>query len=139
MTIQEWYARAVAAGLMPDWKNIIAYWSGDTANVYNDDTDQYIETGIEVDEFDHIQLRSNGKDLYSLEWRKPTEHDIGKMCWFWSYNFITCLSKLHTILSHHACSQNTYMGNSVHACYCLLADHGAIAPTEADFLKAYGE
>jgi hypothetical protein len=126
MTITEWFARAVAAGLMPEWKNVIAYWSGDTANVYNDDTDESFQTGIDVDEFDCIQLRKDGKDLYSLEWRKPTKQDVGRMCWC-NQSYCGRFELLY---------QKIYEDSDISNC---LADHGAIAPTEADFLKAYGE
>lgn len=83
-----------------------------------------------------IQLRKDGKDLYSLEWRRPTEQDIGKMCWFadvcFDDNKRLHLDSLYGI-------ENTYLDTHDNGFeHCLLADHGQLAPTEEDFKRIYG-
>jgi hypothetical protein len=130
MTITEWFCRAVTAGLMPEYKNISVNAVGTNIHmIYDVDTDNLITTVYTIQtegEDDSIQLRKDGKDLYSLEWRKPTKQDVGRMCWC-NQSYCGRFELLY---------QKIYEDSDISNC---LADHGAIAPTEADFLKAYGE
>jgi hypothetical protein len=132
MKITEWFARAVVAGLMRTSSDLKATYDGYNWIITDD------QTGFEVDndvvdsaEYigDEIQLRKDGKDLYSLEWRKPTESDIGKMCWYYDEEFssITLFDFSYTDLKGIEESGEEY----------LIADHGQIAPNEADFKRIY--
>lgn len=145
MKITEWFARAVAAWLMPEWENIFATyeWDYETWVLTNSEKNTkeiwlhdcfdpipYIN-GAE-DTLQYIQLRKNGKDLYSLEWRKPTEQDVSKMCWFYDADSIgITLSTLAVCDFQRRQYDEDY--------FFLLADHGRLAPTEADFKRIYGE
>ena len=93
-TIQQYFAEMSAAGLVPDCKqahNIYACqvnwfecWhiklmeknQRDPFSVIIIPYNIIAKSGISV-----IQLRKDGKDLVKLEWQKPTEQDVGKMCW----------------------------------------------------------
>lgn len=138
MNITEWFARAVAAGLMPEWEDIIASTGVNKTNrIWRlEDPNYNISTWIPYNlqwgvPGEKIVLRRKGKDLYSLEWRKPTEQDVGKMCWFYDSdeNYITL-----AILAICDFQRRQYDEDY----FFLLADHGQIAPTEADFIKEYG-
>lgn len=140
LSVTEWFARAVAAGLMPECKEVTAiflkisgdyFWVITGGNSWQDMKTYYSITSDLISESNDkkITLRSNGKDLYSLEWTKPTEQDVGKMCWFWNRSAISLVA-----LDYHRLN---LIANNVDFCG-LLADHGQIAPTEADFLKVYG-
>jgi hypothetical protein len=94
MNIKEYWARLVSAGLAPDWKNVWAYWDDNGYRIQNpiDISNHYalytpLPICIKSDET--IQLRKDGIDQYKLEWREPTEQDIGKECWFSEDGFKT--------------------------------------------------
>lgn len=150
MKITEWFARLVAAGLIPTkWDNIETIYKPSKGwviyNNHPNDSDVIVvkhKVGQGKD-YCIIQLRKDGKDLYSLEWRKPTSEDIGKMCWFYDNNKdIVLLSEIRQYWS----LSNTFQPekfcfeeDQFSYYYCLLADHGQIAPTEDDFKQVYGE
>jgi hypothetical protein len=143
MKITEWFARAVAAGLMPECKEITAiflkisgdyFWVITGGNSWQDMKTYYSIPSDLVSESNDkkITLHSNGKDLYSLEWRKPTKQDVGKMCWLLTIDsFDGKVIMLISLAEEDLYSEFSYQ--------ILLADHGQIAPTEADFLKVYGD
>jgi hypothetical protein len=145
MKITEYWATLVAVGLAHKFKNVEARldinfkktptWfikvdNGGTSwcNWQVDDCE--LQEGHKI-----VQLRKDGKDLYKLEWRKPTLDDVGKMCWFSTGYGSMELAKLKEIkLGYKADTITSYEYN-----YCLLADHGQVSPTEADFKRIYGE
>ncbi len=140
LTIQEWFARAVAAGLMPDDEDIsgrIVFTEGKrTIMLFNESKEIY-----RVEELwnsnstvigNDTQLRKDGKDLFGLEWRKPTEGDVGKMCWLsttdaYDRKIVMCI----TLTEEDLYSEFSYQ--------TLIADHGQISPTEQNFKRIYGE
>ena len=155
MRITEWFARAVAAGLMPDDEDIsgrIVFTEGKrTIMLFNESKEIY-----RVEELwnsnstvigNDTQLRKDGKDLFGLEWRKPTEGDVGKMCWFYSnrnhkdktvycaelFEFQNEFNVMGTKFIYHLAGEYARPEK-----YCLLADHNQVAPTEADFKRIYG-
>ena len=145
MDIKEYWARLVASGLAPDWEsieNIIAIYDGEywVIQIYSSDSLLYAyranKYSIESSECigDEIQLRKDGVDLYHLDWRKPTEQDIGKMFWFYNddYNAI--------VLANLEVENGQYKYDFRLPPYdCLLASHGQIAPTIEDFKQVYGD
>ncbi len=136
MKITEWFARAVAAGLMPDWKNIYVKRNHeDSIMFYNNiNCDEEIMLNYDSNIYvEDCQLRKDGKDLFKLEWRKPTEHDVRKMCWFIDGDNII-LAELKNILNDRMHKYRTNFDGFV---YCILADHGQIAPTKEDFERVY--
>lgn len=141
LTITEWFARAVAVGLMPDVEGIYAEWSERDGfwELYIDNTlMQNIIICSDGKKSEQIQLRKDGKDLFELEWRKPTESDIGKMCWVRHYDRTIKLLLIENVRINSRVS--FINSNSLYEIKdCLLADHGQIAPTEADFKRIYGE
>ena len=152
MTITEYFARMCAAGLAPDWDNIWAL-EVDNKTVYLADMD-FIHCAIghshkatlihDVSTTQReIQLRKDGVNLYQLEWRKPTEQDIGKMCWFYNeepnikgYNVTKDILK---DLYNNCYYIGYWEDDKTYYDYCLLADHEQIIPTVEDFKKVYGE
>lgn len=141
LTIQQWFARAVAAGLMPEWENVWAIYtkSGWVLRDCQGGESYYIPVELSpISKSNTIQLRSNGKDLYSLEWRKPTEQDVGKMCWVKHYDRSIKILPIENVRIDNRVS--FISSNSLYNIKdCLLADHGQIAPTESDFKRIYGE
>ena len=135
LTIQQWFARAVAAGLMPEWENVWAIYtkSGWVLRDCQGGKSYYIPVELSpISKSNTIQLRKDSKDLYSLEWRKPTKQDIGRHIWIlerWS----------STRLSYIDCSIADFDENGNNCTKAILADHGQIAPTEQNFKQAYGE
>ena len=144
MNIKEYWARLVDSGLAPDWDNVVAHWYRESEAWGLDNNKSGGRVLSTIPSLEHpkdqeykncvIQLRKDGKDLYELEWRKPTEEDVGKMCWF--YNEIgmdnipeISLTKLDDIEED--------IDEENENC-CLLADHGQIAPTPEDFIKVFG-
>lgn len=157
LTIQEWFARSVAAGLMPECNYAFAEYSESWHGVkewsiYTGMTENCRDTILvrkviekpDDEEDARVSLRKDGKDLYLLEWRKPTEQDVGKMCWFANENShrrieidaFGYLNKMCNEYNNQLC-YFAYGSGYIHY-YCLLADHGRLAPTEADFIKVYG-
>lgn len=150
MNIKEWYAVAVAAGLMP--KDYCIYGEsyidsnlnyGIRLVNHSNDTIFTIE-GFSSKPLSTIALRKDGVDLYKLEWRKPTaDDDIGKKCWFWNGigNLGITSSKLYrdwffeTLTGEHLVRSD----EGIDYRYCLLADHRQIAPTEEDFMEVFNE
>lgn len=155
MNIQEWFARAVAAGLMPDsLKNVYAkymcynndswFWV-----IYNAEFDglipiEYMKieiknlSGLDKDgsgDQRTIQLRKDGKDLYSLEWRKPTESDVGKMCWISEPDGVLMLAEISGI-GLWAITVLNKKGKPYTVQNVLLANH-PFPPTEQDFKRIY--
>ena len=143
-TIQQYFAEMSAAGLVPDCKqahNIYACqvnwfecWHIKLMEKNQRDPFSVIiipysiiaKSGISV-----IQLRSNGKDLAKLEWQKPTEQDVGKMCWFYScdYSGFITLSELGSCDEERMKHDESYL--------CLLATHGRLCPEPSDFEEVY--
>ena len=144
MTITEYFCRMCAAGLMPEWENIW-YRCGEIkdgsncCNTYNSmEVCKYLNVEKPDDAF---QLRKDGVNLYKLEWRKPDVEDVGKMCWFWRPNTIILDYLLGITLDEelnlvYYDRLNEFVVNHSYD-YCLLADHGQLAPTEQDFIKVY--
>lgn len=155
MKITEWFCRAVAAGLMPKWENIYSTQIGINSFVIASPDKGYIEIcNTNIDAFkmfenialidNSVILRSNGKDLYSLEWRRPTEQDVGKMCWLRIGGCII-LAELKDMYQE-LCENTNWLYWIYNTSYdgsftddILLADHGQITPTESDFKRIYGE
>lgn len=142
MKITEWFCRTVAVGLIPEWPDIYAEMHTVTVDGLEQqqyccvskvkEDDNFCLPYNYIESFDGtIQLRQNNKDLYSLEWRKPTKEDYGKSAWF-----IT--ETKHIILKVVIDDYDEYCINNEYRMY-LLANHGQIAPTEADFKRIYGE
>ena len=141
MKITEYWARLVASGLAPDCENVFLYINR-ILKYYSIRNDNYNHTLLIKTEKDdtlifnsnnEIQLRKDSVDLYHLEWRKPTEQDIGKMCWFYNddYNAI--------VLANLEVENGQYRYDFRLPPYdCLLANHGQIAPTAEDFKQVYG-
>jgi hypothetical protein len=93
-------------------------------------------SNIPVDPYNHdIQLRKDGIDLVKLQWQKPTEADIGKMCWFYTFRDGIILCKLKSVLKEGAFIANETV--SFNYTKCLLATNGRICPTIEDFEEAY--
>ena len=88
---------------------------------------------IDKDNNKKITLRKDGVNLYELEWRKPTEYDIGKMCWL-KDDELGCIA-----LTMFSNCDFEFMKIEPYNSKYLLADHGQIAPTEQDFIKVYGD
>lgn len=146
MNIKEYWARLVVANLAPDWKNVIAVLGATNQWLLSncEPFPEIIETPriIGIKDDTEIQLRKDGVDLYKLEWRKPTEEDIGKMCWFydgyyknWNYGILYNITLLYYPENTNVKKTNHHQGWG----RCLLADHGQIAPTEQDFIEVYNE
>lgn len=143
MKITEWFCRTVAVGLIPEWPDIYAEMHTVTVDGLEQqqyccvskvkEDDNFCLPYNYIESFDGtIQLRQNNKDLYSLEWRKPTEQDVSKMCWFYDADSIgITLSTLAVCDFQRRQYDEDY--------FFLLADHGRLAPTEADFKRIYGE
>ena len=94
MTITEYFARMCAAGLMPtsqECNEILAvYGRFGWALRFGDGKNYYIPIELSpIAKCNVIQLRKDGVNLYELEWRKPTEQDVGKMCWHLNNNVIS--------------------------------------------------
>ena len=94
MEIKEYWSILVAAGLIEEWENMEAIYKPITGWViyenHPNDLDAIVIGKHKVSSgknFAIIQLRKDGVNLYELEWIKPTEQDIGKMCWFWDDEF----------------------------------------------------
>jgi hypothetical protein len=145
MLIQEYWAKLVVSGLAPECDNIFAVWEsietfgGSFDKCWllrqtNYETDYYFDfipsLNIDkpVDNKFTIQLRKDGIDLYKLEWQKPTEVDIGKMCWFYNRNAISLsdLDKYKFDLINNNCQF-----------FCVLTTNGRLCPTVEDFEEAY--
>ena len=129
-TIQEYFAELSAAGLAPDWSDVIANTGANKANrIWRlEDPNYNISTWIPFNlqwgaKSERIQLRSNGIDLVKLEWQKPIEQDVGKMCWVYDKEYdVIGLMKLRQ-------SDFPFPEDE----YCLLATHGRLAPRPEDF------
>lgn len=136
MKITEWFARAVSAGLVPEWGDIIADYFPSSKEWHIGSLEKNlsfiipnIET-IKQGDRNTIQLRKDGKDLYSLEWRKPTENDIGKKTWMLACDGTLLLQTITEI---------SISRGQLKAFPCLLADHGQICPDVESFRKVYDE
>lgn len=148
LTIQQWFAKAVAAGLMSEWHGIKAckanitspnnWWELHTNNNLIFMRLMYAPIRCERKDPIIINLRIDGKDLYSLEWRKPNEQDVGKMCWFLLPN-LGIIQSIIADIKYLGKVKHYLTKNSVYCPYCLLADHGQIAPDEEAFKRAYGD
>ena len=148
--IQEFWAELVTSGLAPDWSDVIASTGANKNRIWRlEDPNYNISTWIPFNlqwgaKSERIQLRSNGIDLVKLKWQKPTEQDVGKMCWFYDQDIKSVtLNKLldlsHSFSDHSIpifkmalMSYKTEWYN-----YCLLAIHGRLAPTIDDFEECY--
>lgn len=152
MNILEYWAKLVAAGLISEnLKNVYArnHFLLKTWIIYSpENLDPNSDLGVicriqmnynELSNFERmqdkdIQLRKDGKDLYPLEWRKPTEDDIDKMCWFRQKEII-----LDSLFSIEEKKYYDRLYGSYYELYeyCLVADHGQLSPTQEDFEKVY--
>jgi len=135
MTIQEYWAKLVAAGLAPDWGNVHGIMYKGSAIFYSD-----IELLFQSDLEEVSQLRKDGIDLVYLEWQKPTEQDIGKMCWLrkGTKSNIECgilkeSKKWNNFYGDYAYKDN----NGEDYRFFLSATHGRLAPNVEDFERAY--
>ena len=87
MKIQEYWATLVAAGLAPDWKDVVAYADSSDFKYYlqnvnegmlyagrgNETNIKYVDSFSKLNPYSAIQLRKDGIDLVSLEWYKSTK------------------------------------------------------------------
>jgi len=83
MTIQEYWAKLVAAGLTPEskyaWADSSQYKDGIRIKVWIGKDEYIILPTTLIDRIDKpIQLRKDGIDLVYLEWRKLTKQDKWK-------------------------------------------------------------
>ena len=146
MDIKEYWARLVASGLAPKEDNICASYNPYRSHYLKIADDNRLllcanfKNTICEKAIDPIQLRKDGVDLYHLEWRKPTEQDIGKMCWF-----LVGYDEGGIMLSSlWAVDENNIYGAEANIVtdtseYCLMASYGQIAPTIKDFKQVYGD
>ena len=142
-TIQEYWSKLVAAGLTPNWQNTVGgiYEIGNAFVIYFKDDKSIQNNILEIRTTDlcklseRIQLSKNGIDLVKLEWRKPTEQDVEKMCWIMLYDKTLLIAKIEkvSIYGYISCYDN----NSLYNINVLLATHGRLAPTIEDFEEVY--
>ena len=140
-TIQQYWARLVAAGLAPDCNDAWARDIGDDMwmlyyklkdfSIYHTVRCQ-AKTDFSIKSAE-VQLRKDGIDLVKLEWQKPTAEDVGKMCWVYDEkNESIILEKLERV------HKGFYFGVDCWAYKCcLLATCGRLAPTIKDFEEVY--
>jgi hypothetical protein len=154
MTIKEYWARLVAAGLIPNkWKDVKAIlkraqcyemYKYVILSKYGDLTTN-IEVKIpdhiqeEIDMNEEIQLRKDGVDSVELEWVKPTENDIGKMGWIIADHGVLMSITMTEISKKGKVTTYNDNGWPWSTYYVLVASHGQIAPTPENFKKVYGE
>ena len=164
MNIEEYWARLVAAGLAPDWKNVCAVYDGDKSIEWKitDDgtTDIMLSTNIvnsvngkAVQGSATVQLRKDGKDLFKLKWRTiPLEAFLeegeeqryqDRMRWLLidgKYIVKRKVGWIETESESYGLNEKEIYwdadGKDL-AYKSLMADHGDIAPTLEDFKEVY--
>jgi len=144
--IQEFWAELVTAGLLPfaNCENATAKYHGCAWRIRLSNDIHIYDMNIfdlkSTNNYEPIQLRSNGIDLVKLEWQKPTEQDVGKMCWFWDFEIglivhgELCLNKDMDYDGQFAVKLNNEYEPYE---YCLVATHGRLAPEPKNFEEAY--
>jgi hypothetical protein len=142
MNIKEYWAKLVASGLAPNDRWVMAIYNEYSRSWCIHESDRksiYLWVGNEIahagNPNEEILLRKDGVDLYKPEWQKPTEADIGKMCWFYTFRDGIILCELKSVLKEGAFIANQTI--SFNYTKCLLANNGRLTPTVENFEEAY--
>lgn len=74
MNIKEYWARLVAAGLAPEWENVVAYWDSYGADIHGGGGKSF-KVFIQIEEFNKTQLRKDGKEEYDKIFKQENKDD----------------------------------------------------------------